>query len=83
MLRRTAALAAKASVKANELTTLGEALTEFGAVQSKPRQGWAPQAVATKELEDMFDDLDRTLDQQIDPLIEKFRTRNAAFYNEY
>ena len=78
-----AALAAKGNVKASELTALGEAIMEFGAVQSKPRHGRATQAAATKELEELFDDLDKTLNQQLDPLIEKFRTTNAAFYNEY
>ncbi len=78
-----AALAAKANVKAAELTALGEAITEFGAVQSKPRTGRAAQAAATQELEELFDDLDKILNNQLDPLIEKFRTTNAAFYNEY
>ena len=77
------ALAAKYNVKAAELKALNTAMTEFGEVQSKPRNGRAATASATKELDDLFEQLDKMLNEQLDPLMEQFRFTNAAFYHEY
>ena len=77
------ALAAKYNVTASDLTALGTAITEFGGAQPKPRLNRAAKAAATADLTELFDDLDKVLNEQLDPLIEKFRHTNAPFYNEY
>lgn len=38
---------------------------------------------ATKELVDLFTQLDVVLNEQLDPLVEKFQASAPAFYNEY
>ena len=78
-----AALAEKYNVPAADLEALDTAITGFGLVQSKPRNGRAAKSAATKRLEELFANLDKTLNNQLDPLIEKFRSTNAEFYNEY
>ncbi len=78
-----ALLAEKYNVKATDLTALSGAITAFEAVQGKPRNGKAAQSSATAELERLFAELDKTLNEQLDPLIERFRKTNTAFYNEY
>jgi hypothetical protein len=70
-------------VKATDLTALNGAIAAFEAVQGKPRNGKAAQASATAELKRLFAKLDKTLNEELDPLIEKFKKTNAAFYNEY
>ena len=76
-------LAEKYDVKAKDLTALNTAITEFEAVQAKPRNGKAAQSSATAELKRLFVKFDKTLNEQLDPLIEKFKKTNAAFYHEY
>ena len=58
-------------------------ITAFGEVQSKPRQGRAARAAATKELKKLFVELDRTLSEQLDPLLAKFESTTADFDSEY
>lgn len=77
------ALAAKYNVSANDLKALKASLATFGNVQSKPRQSRASVASATSELKGLFDELDTVLNHQIDPLLEKFRFANAAFFSAY
>jgi hypothetical protein len=78
-----ALLSEKYNVKPADLAALNEAITAFEAVQGKPRNGKAAQASATAELKRLFAELDKTLNEQLDPLIEKFKKTNTAFYNEY
>ena len=40
-------------------------------------------AGATSELVDLFADLDEVLNNQLDPLMEKFQETEPAFYHEY
>lgn len=76
-------LAAKYNVSAADLKAVKTAITEFTELQPKPRQSKATSAAATRELETLFATLDEVLNNQIDPLTEKFRESEAAFYNEY
>lgn len=76
-------LANKYNVKAKDLTALNTAIAGFEAVQGKPRSGRAAQSSATTELDRLFVKLDKTLNEELDPLIEKFKKTNAGFYNEY
>jgi hypothetical protein len=62
---------------------LNTAITEFEAVQGKPRNGKAAQSSATAELKRLFAEIDKTLNEQLGPLIEKFKKTNTAFYDEY
>ena len=78
-----AALAAKYNVNANDLKALKSAITNFTGAQSKPRQGRAISASATKQLEALFAKLDATLNDQLDPLMVKFQTTQPAFYSAY
>ena len=77
------ALAAKYNVSANDLKAVKTALAAFAELQPKPRQSKATSAAATRELETLFATLDEVLNNQIDPLTEKFRDSDAVFYNEY
>lgn len=76
-------LAAKYNVSASDLTAFKTAIQEFTSVQPKPRQGLAASASATAELVELFAAVDKVLQEQIDPLVEKFKQSNPAFYNEY
>ena len=78
-----AALAAKYHVSANDLTALQDGLEDFAEVQPKPRLGRAASASATSELATLFSDLDKTLNEQLDPLMAKFRFTQPAFFAEY
>ena len=73
-------LAAKYNVSATDLKAVKTAIAEFGELQPKPRQSKATSAAATRELETLFATLDEVLNQQIDPLTEKFRDSDTAFY---
>ena len=77
------ALAAKYNVSANDVKALKNGIAAFGEVQSKPRQGRAASAAATKELEKLFAEMDKTLNEQLDPLLAKFESTNADFHSEY
>lgn len=76
-------LAAKYNVSANDLKAVKTAIAAFGELQPKPRQSKATSAAATRDLETLFATLDEVLNNQIDPLTEKFRDSDATFYNEY
>lgn len=76
-------LAAKYNVSANDLKAVKTAITAFTELQPKPRQSRATATAATRELETLFATLDELLNNQIDPLTEKFRESEAAFYNEF
>ena len=77
------ALAAKYNVTEADLLALKTALTGFSGAQPKPRNGRAISASATKQLEALFAELDATLNNQLDPLLEKFKTSQPAFYTAY
>ena len=77
------ALAAKYNVSAADLKAVKTAIAGFAELQPKPRQSKATSAAATRELETLFATLDEVLNNQIDPLTEKFRSSDASFYNEY
>jgi len=77
------ALTGKYNIAAADLDALEAAITAFTTVQPKPRQGRAASASATRDLATLFTRLDEVLANQIDPLMEKFLTTDAAFYNEY
>ena len=70
-------------MKAKDLTALNTAIAEFEAVTGKPRNGLATKSSATTELARLFVKLDKVLNNQLDPLIAKFKRTNAAFYHEY
>ncbi len=76
-------LAADYNVSSAELKAVKTAIAEFAGLQPKPRQSKATSAAATRELETLFATLDEVLNKQVDPLTEKFRKSDAAFYNEY
>lgn len=77
------ALAAKYNVNANDLAALKAAIADFTGAQPKPRNGRAISASATKQLEALFAELDATLNNQLDPLMEKFKSTQPAFYTAY
>ena len=77
------ALAAKYNVKASDLKALTTGIAGFVGLQPKPRLNRAAKAGATTALKALFNDLDKVLNEQLDPLIEKFKGTNATFYNEY
>lgn len=79
----SAELAAKYHVVASDRTALSNAITAFTDVQTKPRQGRATSASATSELVSLFEELDTTLNEQLDPLMTKFRFTQPAFFAEY
>ena len=76
-------LSEKYHVDAADLQSLKTAITDFAEVQPKPRQGKAAVSAATAELVSLFEKLDGVLHNQLDPLIEKFKTTEPAFYTEY
>ncbi len=76
-------LAAKYHVEAGDLTALSDAITAFKAVQTKPRQGRAASASATTDLVTLFAELDVVLNEQLDPLMAKFRFTQPTFFSEY
>ncbi len=76
-------LAAKYNVSAADLKAVKTAITEFTELQPKPRQSKATSTAATRELETLFATLDEELNNQIDPLTEKFRDSAPTYYNEY
>lgn len=76
-------LAAKYNVSAADLKAVKTAITEFTELQPKPRQSKATASAATREIETLFATLDEVLNNQIDPLTEKFRDSDASFYNEF
>jgi hypothetical protein len=78
-----APLAEKYHVDAADLRALKTAITDFSDVQPKPRQSRAAVSAATAELVKFFNELDEVLYKQLDPLIEKFKTIEPAFYQEY
>jgi hypothetical protein len=78
-----APLADKYHVDAADLKALKTAVAEFSDVQPKPRQSKAAVSAATSELVKLFEKLDDVLYNQLDPLVEKFKTSEPAFYNEY
>lgn len=51
--------------------------------QPKTRQNEAASASATRDLATLFARLDEVLANQVDPLMEKFLTTDAAFYSEF
>jgi hypothetical protein len=59
------------------------AIAGFDELQPKPRQSRAMSTAATRELETLFATLDGVLNNQIDPLAEKFRESDATYYIEY
>ncbi len=67
-----AALTAKYNVSAAELAALGTAITAFTAAQPKPQNGLALRTSATKTIETLFAELDDALNNELDPLMEKF-----------
>jgi hypothetical protein len=77
------ALAAKYNVSADDLDALDAAIIEFVGSQAKPRNGRAISAAATKRMEALFAKLDATLNNQLDPLLEKFAATQPAFYAAY
>ena len=76
-------LAAKYNVSAADLKAVKTGIAAFTELQPRPRQSKATSATATLELETLFATLDEVLNNQIDPLTEKFRESDATFYNEY
>jgi hypothetical protein len=76
-------LAAKYNVRANDWKAAKTAIAGFNELQPKPRQSRATSTAATRELETLFATLDEVLNNQIDPLKEKFRESDATFCNEY
>lgn len=77
------ALAAKYNVSEDDLAALAATITEFVGSQAKPRNGRVISAAATKQLEALFAQLDVTLNDQLDPLLEKFASTQPAFYAAY
>jgi hypothetical protein len=77
------ALAAKYNVSADDIEALDTAIIEFVGSQAKPRNGRAISAAATKRLEALFAELDETLNNQLDPLLEKFASAQPAFHASY
>lgn len=78
-----APLADKYHVDAADLKALKTTIADFSDVQPKPRQSKAAVSAATSELAKAFEELDEVLYKQLDPLVEKFRESEPAFYNEY
>ena len=74
---------AKYNVSATDLKALKSANEAFGEAQPKPRQRKAVAAAATQDLAKLFETLDGVLNNQLDPLTEKFRRTSPAFYHEY
>lgn len=78
-----AALAAKFDVAANDLAALAAAIAEFKVAQPRPRKGRAKRASATKQLAELFADLDEVLNRRLDPLLAKFKSSKPEFYTAY
>ena len=76
-------LAEKCKILAKDLKAADTAIKRFKTAQPKPRQRKAAGAAATRELPDLFEELDEVLQKQLDPIVETFRESEPAFYNEY
>ena len=76
-------LAGKCKILAKDLKAADTAIKRFKTAQPKPRQRKAAGVAATRELLDLFDQLNKVLHKQLDPIVETFRGTEPAFYNEY
>ena len=70
-------------VTAAKLATLKKRIEAFQTAASKPRQTTASVSAATKELHDLFAELDGVLKGRLDKLAVQFKDSQPAFYNAY
>ena len=78
-----AALVANNTLAQSDLDTLETQLTAFGGIAAKPRQAKAGTKSATNQLPAALLANDRTLERQLDKLMEKYRVTNPDFYQAY
>ena len=55
----------------------------FAALQTSPRDGITRSAAATRQMAELFHQLQLVLSRELDPLIAPFRNTEPALFNEY
>lgn len=78
-IANTAAYGASAA----SLTTLQSAINTFSALIGKPRSQQTVIINATLTIAQRFDAANTLLKDQLDPIMEQYKTMNAPFYNQY
>jgi len=70
-------------VTQTKLNTFKKKIEGFQAVQAKPRQGRAQSSSATKQLAELFREVDELLNDRLDGLVVQFKGSQPAFFNAY
>lgn len=78
-----AAMAAAQTLTQADLDALQAQVDAFGAILTRPRQAKAATKAATDQLPTALLANDRTLERQLDRLMEKYRKSNADFFQAY
>lgn len=78
-----AAITPSGTLAQSDLDGLETQLTGFDTLLTKPRQAKAGTKAATNELPAALLANDRTLERQLDKLMEKYRVANPDFYQQY
>ena len=78
-----AALVANNTLAQSDLDTLETESDAFGTILTKPRQAKAGTKSATNQLPAALLANDRTLERQLDKLMEKYRVSNPDYYQKY
>jgi len=68
---------------ATTLTNLQNDINTYAGLIGKPRSQVAAKAAATKSVAQILSQAKATLKDTLDPLMEQYKTSNAAFYKEY
>ena len=70
-------------ISAADLIELDDLTTAYEELLQSPRQAIGERSTAKQELEQLFTDGDKILKEQIDKLMELYRTTEVTFYNKY
>ena len=70
-------------IDAAMITSLQTRMDDFSHALGLREEGVALHSAATKKVEDLFDDADKILTEQIDKMMETFRTSDTPFYDAY
>lgn len=73
----------KHGVTQAKLNTLKQRLKTYDGLRVMPRQARAVAAAATRQLEQLFPEVDRLLENRVDRLVWQFRESQPEFYNKY
>jgi hypothetical protein len=66
-----------------DITTLNNEIADYDKFLSAPRHAIGTRVFSTKELAKLFRDADSLLKNQLDRLMEQYRTSNKRFYTRY